>query len=143
MTVNSMLQSLPSNYFKDLRFTMMVLEIVTYPIVSLVISTYIWEGSYLTPTHQHAHSSGLVQTKFNWIKTQKKSCRQGPWWVSSTPFPFVYQFNSRIGILVHSSFANDQIKRISTTFQHHFRICLLVFLHRKEHTVWTVNDFFS
>ena len=29
--------------------------------------------------------------------------------VSSAPFvfPFVYQFNSRIGVLVHSSFAND------------------------------------
>ena len=47
-------------------------------------------------------------------------------------FPFIYQFNSRIGILVNSSFANDYFKRISTTFQHHFRIFLLWFLHEKE-----------
>ena len=47
-------------------------------------------------------------------------------------FPFVYQFNSRIGVLVHSSFANDEFRRISTTFQHHFKICLLWFLHEKE-----------
>ena len=34
---------------------------------------------------------------------------QSIWWVSSTPFgiPFSNQFNSRIGVLVHSSFAND------------------------------------
>jgi hypothetical protein len=31
-------------------------------------------------------------------------------------FPFVYQFNSRIGVLVHSSFANDWFRAISTTF---------------------------
>ena len=32
-------------------------------------------------------------------------------------FSFIYQFNSRIGVLVNSSFANDQFRRISTTFQ--------------------------
>ena len=46
-------------------------------------------------------------------------------WVSSTPFSFIYRFNSRLGVLVHSSFANDQFTKISTTFQHHFKICLL------------------
>ena len=40
-------------------------------------------------------------------------------------FSFVYQFNSRIGALVNPSFANDQFRRISTTFQHHFKVCLL------------------
>ena len=39
-------------------------------------------------------------------------------------FTLVYQFNSRIGILVHSSFANDQFIRSSAIFQHHFKICL-------------------
>ena len=47
-------------------------------------------------------------------------------------FPFVYQFNSRIGVLVSSSFANDEFRRISTTVQHLFKICLLWFLHEKE-----------
>ena len=34
---------------------------------------------------------------------------ESPWWVSSnlSVFPFVYQFNSRIWVLVHSSFPND------------------------------------
>ena len=31
-------------------------------------------------------------------------------------FPFVYQFNSRIGVLVNSSFANSYFRMISTTF---------------------------
>ena len=38
-------------------------------------------------------------------------------------FPFVYQFNSRIWFLVHSSFVNDQFRGISTTFQHDFKSC--------------------
>ena len=42
-------------------------------------------------------------------------------------FPFVYQLNS--GVLVHSSFGNDQFRRISAVFQHHFKICLFWFLH--------------
>ena len=52
-------------------------------------------------------------------------------------FPFVYQFNSRIGVLVHSSFANDYFRRISTTFQHHFKICLLWFLYEKKYSFYT------
>ena len=51
-------------------------------------------------------------------------------------FPFVYQFNSRIGILVHSSLANDQFRRISTTFQQHFK-SLLWFLYEKEWFFYT------
>ena len=39
---------------------------------------------------------------------------------------------SRVGALVHSSLANDYFRRISTTFQHHLKICLLWFLHEKE-----------
>ena len=38
-------------------------------------------------------------------------------------FPFIYPFNSRIRVLVQSSFANEEFRRISTTFQHHFKIC--------------------
>ena len=40
-------------------------------------------------------------------------------------FPFVYQFHFRIEALVCSSFANDQFRRISPSFHHHFKICLL------------------
>ena len=47
-------------------------------------------------------------------------------------FPFVYQFNSRIGVLVHSSFANDYFRGISTSFHCHFKICLLWLLHEKQ-----------
>ena len=47
-------------------------------------------------------------------------------------FPFVYHFNSRIGVLVHLSFENDQFRRISSKFQHHFKMCLLQILHKKE-----------
>ena len=47
-------------------------------------------------------------------------------------FSLVYQLNSRIGVLVQSSFANDQFRRISATFQHHFKIYLSWFLHEKE-----------
>ena len=52
-------------------------------------------------------------------------------------FPFVYQFNSRIGVLVHSSFANDLFRSISTTFQHHFKKKLLWFLHEKVCSFYT------
>ena len=37
-------------------------------------------------------------------------------------FPFVYQFYSIIEALVSSSFANDKFRRISVSFQHHFKI---------------------
>ena len=43
-------------------------------------------------------------------------------------FPFVYQFNSRIGLLVCSSFANDQFKRISALFQNLF---VVVFIQKR------------
>ena len=46
-------------------------------------------------------------------------------------FPFVYQFNSRTGVLVHSSFANDLFGRISTTFQHHFKVVCCGFYIKK------------
>ena len=51
--------------------------------------------------------------------------------------PFVYLFSSRIGVLTHSLFANDLFKRISTTFQQHFKICFLWFLHEKECSFYT------
>ena len=47
-------------------------------------------------------------------------------------FPFVYQFYSIIEALVSSSFANDEFRRISVSFQHHFKIYLLWLLHEKE-----------
>ena len=47
-------------------------------------------------------------------------------------FPFVYQFHSRIETIVCSSFANDKFRRISASFHHHFKICLLWLLHEKE-----------
>ena len=62
---------------------------------------------------------------------------QGGFHLHLLVFPFVYQFNSRIGVIVYSSFANDQFRRISTTFQHHFKICLLWFLHEKECNFYT------
>ena len=46
-------------------------------------------------------------------------------------FSFVHQFNSRIWVLFHSLFACEKFRRISTTFQHHFKICLMWFLHKK------------
>ena len=52
-------------------------------------------------------------------------------------FPFVYQFNSRIRILVYSSFASDKLRRISKTFQHNFKMCSLWFLHKKECSFYT------
>jgi hypothetical protein len=60
-------------------------------------------------------------------------------WVLSTPFglPFYPQFHSRIGVLVHSSFAYDRFRKILTTFQHNFKICLLWILHKKECCFYT------
>ena len=49
-------------------------------------------------------------------------------------FPYVYQFNSRIGVLVHSSFA---VQKDLATFQHHFKICLMWFLHVKDCSFYT------
>ena len=46
--------------------------------------------------------------------------------------PFIYQYYSRIEALVSSSFANDEFRRISVSFQHHFKIYLLWLLHEKE-----------
>ena len=67
------------------------------------------------------------------IPASKMAC--GGFHLHLLVFPFVYQFNSRIGVLVHSSFANDQFRKISTTFQHHFKICL--FLYEKECSFYT------
>ena len=52
-------------------------------------------------------------------------------------FPFVYQFYSIIEALVSSSFANDEFRRISVSFQHHFKICLLWLLHEKESSFYS------
>ena len=66
--------------------------------------------------------------------------------VKQTSVGFIYTFwfslspTSSIveqGVLVNSSFANDQFRAISTTFQHHFKICLLWFLHEKECSFYT------
>ena len=38
----------------------------------------------------------------------------------------------QIGFLVRSSFANDNFRRISTTLQHHFKMCLLRFYMKKR-----------
>ena len=55
-------------------------------------------------------------------------------------FPFVYQFNSIIGVLVNSSFANDQFRIISTTFQHHFKIFCCGF-YMKKNVAFTLISF--
>ena len=47
-------------------------------------------------------------------------------------FPFIYHFNYRIESLVCLSFANDFFRRISTSFHHHFKICVQWLLHKKE-----------
>ena len=44
----------------------------------------------------------------------------------------VYQFYPIIEALVSSSFANGKFRRISVSFQHHFKIYLLWLLHEKE-----------
>ena len=56
---------------------------------------------------------------------------QGGFQLHLLVFSFVYQFHYRIEALVFSSFENDQLRRISTSFQDHFKICLLLFLHEK------------
>ena len=40
-------------------------------------------------------------------------------------FPSLYQLNSRIGVLVNSSFANDKFRRISTSVQNLFAVIVL------------------
>ena len=52
-------------------------------------------------------------------------------------FPFIHQFNFWIGDLVHSSFAIDKFRKISKTFQYHFKTCTLWFLHEKEYSLYT------
>jgi hypothetical protein len=52
-------------------------------------------------------------------------------------FPFVYRFHSRIEAVHHSSFANDQFRRISASFQLHFKICLFWLLYEKECSFYT------
>ena len=100
---------------------MLVLEVVTYPIVSLVISTYIWEGSYLTPTHQHAHNSGIVQTRFNWIKTQNQKLHK------RTLVGFIYTFwyflSSTSSILKQGFQSIHHLQMTSSEgFQQHFSV---------------------
>ena len=84
------------------------------------------------------YNSFLILLFHQFVK--KKKCRlthTGGFHLHFLVFPFVYQFNSRIGVLLQSSFANDQFRRISTTFQHHFKIFLLWFLHKKECSFYT------
>ena len=52
-------------------------------------------------------------------------------------FPLVYQFYSIIEALVSSSFANDEFRRISVSFQHYFNIYLLWLLHEKESSFYS------
>ena len=51
----------------------------------------------------------VLEMKPNFIhwKTPFSSVMLGGFHLHLLVFPFVYQFNSRIGVLVHSSFAND------------------------------------
>ena len=61
-------------------------------------------------------------------------------WVSSTAFgiPFhLWFFDSIIEALFSSSFANDYFRRISSSFQDHFKIYLLWFLHEKNCSFYT------
>ena len=46
-------------------------------------------------------------------------------------FPFVCRFSSKIVAQVYLSFTNDKFRRISTSFEHHFKIYLLWFSHKK------------
>ena len=54
------------------------------------------------------------------IKYRNSSLDIGGFHLHLLVFPFVYQFNSRVGVLVNSSFANDKFRRISTTFRNMF-----------------------
>ena len=55
------------------------------------------------------------------IQIQKQALDVGGFHLHLLVFPVIYQFNSRIGVLVHSSFANDQFRWILASFQHHFK----------------------
>ena len=53
-------------------------------------------------------------------------------------FPFIYQFNSRIRVLVNSHHLQmTSPEGILTMFQHHFKVCLLWFLHEKDCSFYT------
>ena len=61
-------------------------------------------------------------------------------WVSSTPFSYSLSSTSSIlkqGFQSAQDLQNDQFRRISTTFQRRFKICLLWFLYRKECSFYT------
>ena len=50
----------------------------------------------------------LIFISYLWSFVQSKVTKdKGGFHLHLLVFPFVYQFNSRIGVLVHSSFAND------------------------------------
>ena len=66
------------------------------------------------------------------ILLMARQCEEDGFHLHRLVLPFVHQFNFRIEVLVYSSFGNDQLRKISTTFQHHFKIWLLWFLHKKE-----------
>ena len=67
-----------------------------------------------------------------WKKVWSCHFHFGGFYLHLLVFPFVYQFYSIIESLVSSSFANDEFRRISVSFQHHFKIYLLWLLHEKE-----------
>ena len=48
--------------------------------------------------------------------------------------PFVCQFHSTIEAIIYSSFTNDYFRRISASFQHHFKIVCCNFYMKKNVT---------
>ena len=68
----------------------------------------------------------LYLTLFKWMMMMMaqgpQQCSQVGFHLHLLVFPLVNQFNSIIGLLVHSSFANDKFRRISTSFHQHFTI---------------------
>ena len=77
------------------------------------------------------------RSSFLWFLSQKViDLFYGGFHLHLLVFPFIYQFNYRIEALVCSSFANDYFRRISPSFHHHFKICLLWYLHEKEYSFY-------
>ena len=75
----------------------------------------------------------------NCIKIHYAIFNNGGFHLQLLVFPLVYQFNSRIRVLgqYHLQMTSSDFRRISTTLQDYFKICLLWFLHKKECSVCT------
>ena len=81
-----------------------------FAFISLSICLPLHPENDLIPTQYEFQGSFYFQLTFSRY-----------WKVSSTPFGC--SLSSRIRVLIPSSFANDQFRRVSTTLLHHFKIC--------------------